>query len=144
MNVASVVDAAVYAALNVSSVTSIATGGVHNRKAPPQASGTWIVFRRVTSPDEIRTLIAANGDSGRIVPLRYQVQGITQGLSAAAAESALAAADDVLDDVNLVLSAGTFLGCRRQRFLDALTDDLAGGLPYQITGAHYLIEVQVP
>lgn len=143
VDVANVTDAAVMAALSVSAVTSIATGGVHRMVAKKGTTGTWVVFRRVDSPAEIRTMRSAAGATGRIVPLRYQVQAVTEGISAVPAERALAAVDAILDDGTLSLSAGTFLGCRRERLLGTLEDDLVAGRPFQITGAHYLVEVQV-
>ncbi len=143
VDIGNVADAAIMTALNVTAVTTVATGGVHRVRAPKDTTGTWIVFRRVDSPPELRTLRSAAGATGRVARLRYQLQAVTQGLSAVAPEQALAAADGVLDDQTLTVTAGTFLSCRRERLLGVLTDDVAGGVPYQIVGAHYLVEVQI-
>lgn len=145
VDVLDAVDAAVATALGDASVTALAPGGIYNGQVPASATpaGAWIEFDTVAGMDEIRTLRAASGATGRVVPLRYVVRAVCKGFSKAPAKAALAAVDAVLDDATFVLTHGTFLSCRRERFLGDLTDDLVGGVVYQVIPAHYLIEVQV-
>lgn len=143
VDIGNVADTAIMTALNVAAVTGVATGGIHRVQAPAGTTGVWLVFRQVDSPGELRTLRSAAGATGRVARLRYQLQAMQRDLSAVTAKAALAAADSVLDDATLTVTAGTYIGCRRERLLPDLTDDIAGGVPYQVVGAYYMLEVQV-
>lgn len=58
------VRAALYSAMDVSGVTSLATGGIHHQLAPETASMPYVVFQRQASSDVVRAfknnLIAEN------------------------------------------------------------------------------------
>ena len=132
------VDAALYSALDVSGVTSIATGGIHSGRAPQGTATPFLRFRRADGPPDQRTF-----GSPRIVRHRYLLQAVDDGFDGSVAEDLLAAADAVLDDQTLTVTGATaFLECRRERRVSDLVDEVPGGVVYQIRGAYYGVEVQ--
>lgn len=131
------VDAGLYTALNVSAVTTLATGGVHNGVAPENTATPYLRFFSAEAPPDWRAF-----RTNRIAKFRYLVQAIDEGLSKAAAKALLASADGVLHDATLTVAGGTFLSCGLERRIGDIVDRLPGGVVFQIVGAYYLVEVQ--
>ena len=113
---------------------TLAPGGVWRNIAPPNTTGTIVVFSQVSSSDAYA--LAHRAYSNAV----YQVKAITPGESAVAAWDAAERVEALLTDTPLTLSTGHVLNCRRQSVISMTETD--NGEQYQHAGGLYTITIQ--
>lgn len=130
-------DAAFYTRLSGDATLQTLLGGagrIFRLKAP---SGTFpaLIYSSQGGPD--RSTLGGL----RIRDLVYRFRVWDQGFSAQGAKAILARVDALLQDATLSVSGGSVLFLRRRSELPDLTEDGSGGVPYQIVGSEYAVEV---
>jgi len=132
-------EAALYAALNVAGITTLATNGVHNslgRDANGKPAEPPFVVFSVVDPGRHRYTF---GDNRYAVDYMYLVKGITEGVATALAGQIDAAIDTALHGVNLNISGyGTML-CRRVTDVSYPEDDQ--GRTFRHRGGVYAVSI---
>ena len=124
-------DTAIYATLNVASVTNEATGGVFNGIAPQDIEPPFVVFQAMSKVDDY---FAFTGRGGNAV---YMVKAIDRSIWPKAAGDIDTQIDSVMQDASLSITGHSLLMCRRESDI-YLTEDQQG-VVYQHVGGLYRI-----
>lgn len=127
------IEAALYAKMNVVGVTSLATGGIHRRKAPPGSGDLTVVIYDLDDGRDIKVL----GASAWLDTV-WNVRAVCEGLSTAPADAAYAAVHALLEGAVLTINGFTNLYCRREQLL-SYDEDVEGGKTYQHVGGTYRV-----
>ena len=115
-------------------LTTLAPGGVWRDVAPPNTTGTVVVFTLAAASDTYAFADRAYTDAV------YAVKAITPGESATPAWSAAARVEALLTDAPLTIGSGRVLNCRRQSVVSMTEVD--NGEQYQHVGGTYSITTQ--
>ena len=124
-------DTAVFAALNVSSVTNEAIGGVFNGIAPQGTAPPYVVFAAMSKVDDY---FAYTGRGGAAI---YMVKAIDRSPWPKTAGDIDTQIDSVMQDASLSITGHSLLSCRRESDI-YLTED-QDGIIYQHIGGLYRI-----
>jgi hypothetical protein len=130
------IEQGVYELLNHASVTALAPGGVHRRKATQGSGDATVVIFRFDDADDVKVLGGATSWLNSAV----EVRAVCEGLSTAEADAAYAAAHTRLEGSALPVGGQTTLYCRRFGLL-SYDEDVEGGKTYQHVGGRYRIMV---
>jgi len=129
------IETGVYTLLNVSSVTTLAAGGVHRNKAPQGTGDATVVIFAFSSGDDVKVL---GGPAW--LNTTFDVRAVCVGLSTAPADAAYAAAHVLLEGAGLTVSGFTTMYCQRTGLL-SYDEDAEGGKTFQHVGGTYRIMV---
>ena len=124
-------DEAVFAKLNVETVTNEATGGVFNMIAPQDTPPPYVVFQAMSKVDDY---FAFTGRGGSAL---YMVKVIDRSAWPKAAADIDTQIDTAMQDVTLSITRHSQLYCRRESDLYLVED--VNGVMYQHVGGMYRI-----
>ena len=124
-------DTAIYAVLNVASVTNEATGGVFNGLAPQGTEPPFVVFQAMSKVDDY---FAFTGRGGTAV---YMVKVIDRSVWPKAAGDIDTQIDSLMQDASLSITGHSLLMCRRESDVYLVEDQ--NGVVYQHIGGMYRI-----
>ena len=124
-------DTALYAVLNVASVTNEATGGVYNMVAPDGVEPPFVVFQAMSKVDDY---YAYSERGGAAV---YMVKVIDRSIWPKTAGDIDTQIDSVMQDASLSITGHTLISCRREEDIYLVEDQ--GGVTYQHVGGLYRI-----
>ena len=122
-------DTAVYAVLNVASVTNEATGGVYNTMAPDGVEPPFVVFQAMAKTDDY---FAYSERGGAAV---YMVKAITRSVWPKEAGEIDTQIDSVMQDASLSVSGHSLISCRREEDI-YLVEDQSGVIYHHIGGLY--------
>ena len=128
-------DTAVYAVLNVATVTNEATGGVFNLLAPANTEPPYVVFQAMSKVDEYWSY---TGRGGAAV---YMIKAIDRSPWPKAAGDIDTQIDSVMQDASLSITGHALLMCRRESDF-YLTEDQEGVIYQHIGGLYRIIADQ--
>ena len=124
-------DAAVYATLNVTALTNLATGGVHNTIAPAGTIAPWVIF-------QMQSKVDTHSFNGRFANSLYTVKAVVDMVWPKEAEDIDTQIDTLLEDASLSITGYTLVLCRRES--DITFQDVAQpGKTFQHVGGLYRI-----
>jgi hypothetical protein len=124
-------DEAVFAKLNVTSVTNEATGGVFNMIAPQDTPPPYVVFQAMSKVDDYFSFTGRGGSA------LYMVKVIDRSSWPKSASDIDTQVDSALQDASLSISGHSSLYCRRESDLYLVED--VNGVTYQHIGGIYRI-----
>ena len=124
-------DTALYAVLNVASVTNEATGGVYNMVAPDGVEPPFVVFQAMSKVDDY---YAYSERGGAAV---YMVKVIDRSIWPKTAGDIDTQIDSVMQDASMSITGHTLISCRREEDIYLVEDQ--GGVTYQHVGGLYRI-----
>ena len=124
-------DTAVYAVLNVASVTNEATGGVFNGVAPQGTEPPFVVFQAMSKVDDYYAYTERGGSA------IYMVKAIDRSIWPKTAGDIDTQIDSVMQDASLSITGHTLISCRRKEDIYLVED--TGGVTYQHVGGLYRI-----
>ncbi len=124
-------DTAVYAVLNVESVTNEATGGVYNMVAPDGVEPPFVVFQAMSKVDDYYAYSERGGSAV------YMVKAIDRNVWPKTAGDIDTQIDSVMQDASLSITGHTLISCRREEDIYLVEDQ--GGVIYQHIGGLYRI-----
>ena len=124
-------DTAVYAVLNVASVTNEATGGVFNGVAPQGTEPPFVVFQAMSKVDDYYAYTERGGSA------IYMVKAIDRSIWPKTAGDIDTQIDSVMQDASLSITGHTLISCRREEDIYLVED--TGGVTYQHVGGLYRI-----
>jgi hypothetical protein len=117
-------------------LTTLAPGGVHARKAPQDTAFPYIVFAKVpTGREDVYTLGAR-----AFRQLRYLVKAVTDGPSSDVGDQIRIRADAILTDQAIAISGYTLMALRRVGDVE-YPEELLGGRTFMHVGSLYQFEV---
>ena len=128
-------DSAVYAVLNVASVTNEALGGVFNGIAPQGTEPPFVVFSAMSKVDDY---FAYTGRGGSAV---YMIKAIDRSPWPKTAGDIDKQIDSVKQDASLSITGHALLSCRRESDI-YLTEDQNGIIFQHIGGLYRIIADQ--
>ena len=129
-------DTAVYAVLNVASVTNEATGGVFNLLAPQGIEPPFVVFQAMSKVDEYWSFTGGRGGSAISM-----VKAISRSPWPKEAGDIDTEIDSVMQDASLSVTGHSLLTCRRESYI-YLTEDLNGVIYNHVGGLYRVIADQ--
>lgn len=124
-------DTAVYAVLNVASVTNEATGGVFNSIAPQSIEPPFVIFQAMSKVDDY---FSYTGRGGSAV---YMVKAISRNRWPKEAGDIDTQIDSVMQNASLSITGHSLLSCRREEDIYLVEDD--DGVIYNHIGGLYRI-----
>tara|TARA_R110000824_G_scaffold207854_2_gene393433 strand:- start:1186 stop:1599 length:414 start_codon:yes stop_codon:yes gene_type:complete len=125
-------DTAVYAVLNVASVTNEATGGVYNTMAPDGVEPPFVVFQAMSKVDDY---FAYSERGGAAV---YMVKAITRSVWPKEAGDIDTQIDSVMQDASLSVTGHALISCRRESDI-YLVEDQSGVIYHHIGGLYRIL-----
>jgi hypothetical protein len=123
-----------YSTLNVSAVTTLATGGVYRGTAPAAAVAPYVVMRMPTAQDDLMVVGAVRIWS----PQLWDIIAIGTSLQWQVVDKIAAAVDALLHKGSGVPSSGIVHECTRERPISF--DEVDEGVTYVYVGATYLLK----
>ena len=127
-------DTAIYNVLNVLAVNNVATGGVFNTMAPPNAKLPYVVFQLISKQDEH----SFNGRFGNAV---YMAKAISRSAWPKEAATIDTQIDTALEDATLAITGFTQLVCRREQDI-SYVEERTGELFHHIGGLYRIMADQ--
>ena len=124
-------DTAVYSALNVTSITNEAIGGVFNSHAPQGTEPPYVVFQAMSKMDDYFAYTGRGGES------MYMVKAIDRSPWPKEAGDIDTQIDSVMQNASLSITGYALIECRRESDI-YLVEDLDGVI-YQHVGGLYRI-----
>lgn len=126
-----------YAALNVSAVTTLATGGVHRDKAPPNVSTPYVVFRLASPGADLRVVSFTRIWS----PSMWDVIAVGTELQADVIDQISAAILSQLHGDTVVnTTSGVMHECSHE--FPIFFDEVNDGVNFKYSGGQYLIKAK--
>ena len=117
---------ALFAKLNVSGVTTLATGGIHNEVAPESANLPFVIFHRIAPGTVLYSLAGTNhgeDDLWMIKSLADEDSSTT--LEPQALNASILAACETAIGYELTLTGATTRGVRRTADIPSYTENLS-------------------
>ncbi len=124
-------DKAVYAKLNVTAVTNVATGGVFNTLAPKGTTAPYVIFQAMSKVDE-------HSFNGRFANAVYMAKAVSKQPWPKEALDVDTQIDTALEDASLSITGYTHLLCRRESDIYLVEDD-AGVVWHHIGGLYRIL-----
>ena len=124
-------DTAIYAKLNVASVTNEATGGVFNSVAPQGTEPPFVLFQAMSKVEDYWSY------TGRGSEATYMIKAIDRSPWPKTAGDIDTQIDSVMQDASLSITGHSLLTCRRQSDIYLIEDE--DGIIYQHIGGIYQV-----
>jgi len=137
-NIVQACDKGLFTALNVSAVTSLATGGVHNWIAPEETAPPFVVFNFVDNVDSSRSF----SPTEKYHTVRYLVKAVTDDGWPKPGQDIQSQIINLLDRATLSIENHTFLYCEKVR--DVIFSEHVGRERWFHVGAFYDIWADEP
>lgn len=125
-----------YSTLNVSAVTTLATGGIHWETPPASADVPYVVISMPAAQDDLRVVGAIKIWS----PEFWDVIAVGQNLQRDTVDKIAAAVDLLLDRGSGTPTNGTVFECTRERPITFT--EINEGIQYVYIGGTYLVKVK--
>ncbi len=125
-------DKAIYAVLNVSSVTNEASGGVFNVMAPQGTDHPYVIFQAVSKVDDYWSYANRGGES------TYMIKAIDRSPWPKSASDIDTQIDTVMQDASLSITGHSLIYCRRESDI-YLVEDFNGVIYHHVGGMYQII-----